>query len=800
MYVRRVGAVVGAIVLIGMAGTARAEDPVSKPVPAAPSRPPNRLATERSPYLRQHMHNPVDWRPWGPEAFSAARTSGKLVFLSIGYAACHWCHVMEHESFEDEATAAVLNEAFVCIKVDREERPDVDDVYMAAVQMTTGRGGWPMSCFLLPDGRPFLARTYMRPQDLVNVTTQILALQKSDPARLTAAAEEIANGVRENVGGPKVPPFEGADDELVRFAVDRIASEFDDRFGGFDRSPKFPPHATLLFLLDRDGKAAGERGLLMATKTLDGMAAGGVHDQIGGGFHRYSTDGEWFLPHFEKMLYDNALLATAYAKGFAVTKRAAYARVVRDVLAWIEREMAVEGGGYASSLDADTAGEEGLTYTWTIDELRAELAPADVALAVEVYGAKPEGNAHDEASGRPTGRNILHLAVPLEDVAKRRGVTVATLEADLDRVRATLLPIRVKRVQPGRDGKVLTGWNGLLLSAYATAGAALGDATYLVRARALATFLLEQSMDDGRLLRFPKASGPKIPGFLDDHAHLADGLLDLAGATGEASWADAAGRLADAIVARFTDPAGGFFSSSTDHETLLARSKDAFDSPIPSGNATAARVLQRLFVRTGDVARREAADRVLGPYRALAARAPTAAMALVRAIADRVVIANGGAAPEAGDVTVRRGVATIDVFLERGEAKPGTTVRAAIRVTLASGWHVNAAKASKPELIATLLASAEKSPVAMGAVEYPTPTTLAGAKPTDAVSVYEGTFWLRTTLSIPADAVTGPRRVPLVLTFQPCDAATCKLPEEVRLEVPLRFGDDGPARRPAVFR
>jgi uncharacterized protein YyaL (SSP411 family) len=262
----------------------------------------------------------VDWWPWGPEAFAAAKASGKTVFLSIGYAACHWCHVMEHESFEDEATAKLLNDAFVCIKVDREERPDIDDVYMAATQLTTGRGGWPMTCFLLPDGRPFLARTYMRPDDLARITGKVREMWKSERSRLESAAEEISKGVRESTGGPKLPPFEGADSDLVAFALDRAASEFDSDHGGFDRSPKFPPHATLLFLLDRAGTTGGERGLAMAKRTLDGMAAGGVHDQVGGGFHRYSTDTAWFLPHFEKMLYDNALLATAYAKGFTATK------------------------------------------------------------------------------------------------------------------------------------------------------------------------------------------------------------------------------------------------------------------------------------------------------------------------------------------------------------------------------------------------------------------------------------------------------------------------------------------------
>jgi uncharacterized protein YyaL (SSP411 family) len=791
----RVRAAVAVLLLSAVAATARAEEPVSEKV-----RPTNRLAGERSPYLRQHMHNPVDWWPWGKEALAEAKAKDKPIFLSIGYAACHWCHVMEHESFEDEGAARALNDAFVCVKVDREERPDLDEVYMTAVQLTSGRGGWPMTCLLLPDGRPFLARTYLPRDSLIDVTRSVRRMWQApaERARLTGAAEEIAAAIRAHAASPTVP-FAGTDDDLVKAAVDAAAAEFDDRHGGFDRVPKFPPHSMLLLLLDRGGAAGGARGLAMARKTLAAMAAGGICDQVGGGFHRYSTDGEWLVPHFEKMLYDNALLATAYAAAFELDGEARWARVVRATLGWIEREMTVAGGGYASSLDADTNGEEGLTYAWTLDELRAALPAADARSAERVFGAVPAGNWLDEASGRPTGRNILHLPVPLAEVATRDGVPLDGLVASLERIRARLLEVRAKRPQPGRDGKVLTAWNGLLLTAFARAGAALKEPVFLDRGRALARFLLEKSRDGTRLLRFPKDSGPAIPGFLDDHAHLAEGLLDLADATGEPAWADAAKSVCDEVLARFADPTGAFPSSGSDHEVLLARGKDVFDSPIPSANASVARALLRVSVRTGDARYREACDRTIAALRGLAARAPTGATAMIRLVADRRALAARGATLDKADVTVRRAPATIDVFLERAQARPGTKVRVLVRVTLDAGFHVNAPVPSRPELVATTLAAA-KGPAELVGIVFPAAEPLPGTG-TPPVAGYDGAFDVAAALSIPAGAPPGPRKIGLLLSFQPCDASSCRAPEEVRIDVPLRFADeDGPALHPATFR
>ncbi len=422
------------LVIVPLSGVGRGEEEAARsggPVTE------NRLARERSPYLRQHRLNPVDWYPWGPEALERARRERRPIFLSVGYAACHWCHVMEHESFEDEETAALLNETFVCVKVDREERPDLDSLYMSAVQVMTGRGGWPMTVILTPEGDPFYAATYLPAERLQDLTRRVAAAWAENPDGLRQQASLVAERLADLADGRELPEFEGDDRELLHILDTSLAAHFDARRGGYGHAPKFPPHAELLYLLDRGAQVEG--GAEQVRGTLDAMAAGGVHDQVGGGFHRYSTDGEWLLPHFEKMLYDNALLAQAYARAHAATGDAGYAGVARGILEWVVREMARPGGGYASSLDADTEGEEGLTYTWTVKEVREALSAEDADLAIRVFGIEDAGNFHDEATGRLTGRNVLHVSAPLGDLAAR-----------VDGIRRTLRGVRDGRPQPAR--------------------------------------------------------------------------------------------------------------------------------------------------------------------------------------------------------------------------------------------------------------------------------------------------------------------------------------------------------------
>jgi len=767
----------------------------------------NRLGKERSPYLRQHKNNPVDWYPWGDEAFARARKEDKPVFLSVGYAACHWCHVMEHESFEDPATAAVLNEAFVCVKVDREERPDIDRVYMSFVQMRTGRGGWPMTVLLTPDRKPFWGATYLPAQGLRELCHQVTTAWKERRKEVEQSADAIAERLADVDAGPDAPATDDSDAEILKTMRDALGARFDERNGGYGTRPKFPPHTELLYFLDDGGRRMGEDERRQVFITLDAMDRGGIHDQVGGGFHRYSTDEHWLLPHFEKMLYDNALLAQAYAGAYGVRHAPRDRRAAERLFAWLERAMRQPGGGYASSLDADTEGEEGLTYTWTPAELKAALTAEEAALAIRVYGVTEHGNFADEASGGNTGRNILHWAVPLEEAAKAASMEPAALRAATDKILTKLLAVRVKRAQPGLDDKVITAWNGLLVSAFARAGREFKAPIYLERGRQLAQFLLEHARrPDGTLLRFPRGSGPEIPAFCEDYVHLIDGLLDLADATGEATWATAARELTDRLDAEFQDvKAGGFFATSTkQHEALISRGKESWDSPIPSDNGVAARVNLRLFALTGEEAYRRAADRTLSLFRPVYAhpRMVTGTMALVRAMTMRDEMSEaGGVAALRGDVTTRRDVVQVDVFTEYAEAAPGTHVRFVVRIALDEGWHVNAVIPTRKDLVGTRLGLADKAPVTLADLVYPQAAQrVLGPKEGDPLALYEGTFEIRGALVVPAGAAPGPRKVALQLRLQACNDVTCEAPIEIPLDLPLRFGaQSGPRRHPSLF-
>ncbi len=542
----------------------------------------NRLARETSPYLLQHADNPVDWYPWGEEAFERALAENRPILLSVGYAACHWCHVMEHESFEDEATAALMNERFVPVKVDREERPDVDGLYMEAVVSLTGQGGWPMTVFLTPDGKPFWGGTYFPPEPRMGMPSfqqVLLAIDEAYRERrndLERQADQLVEALR--AGGEQAPSAEPLTTGLLSGAVVTLEGQFDRAHGGFGGAPKFPPAATIEFLLREHDRTGNEVALDMVRVTLDRMAAGGMYDQLGGGFHRYSVDAIWLVPHFEKMLYDNALLASAYLHAWAVTEDDDYRRVVEETLDYLQRDMRVDAGGFASAQDADTLGEEGLTYVWTPDEIRALLPPADADAVERRYGVTPGGNFE--------GASILYVADP------RTEVTAET--------RSTLLEARMQRPQPLRDDKALAAWNGLVLAAFAEAGRRLGRADYLQTAVALGEFLLGPlSQPDGRLFRTYRDGEAKIDAYLEDYADVANGLLELYTATGELRWLEEAKRLADLMVGLFADERnGGFFVDGAG--ALVARRKELDDHPVPSGNSMAAYVLLRLARIYGD--------------------------------------------------------------------------------------------------------------------------------------------------------------------------------------------------------
>ena len=581
----------------------------------------NRLIHATSPYLLQHAHNPVDWYEWGEEAFARARAEDKPVLLSVGYAACHWCHVMAHESFEDEATAQVMNDNFINIKVDREERPDIDSIYMTAVQAMTGGGGWPMTMFLTSEGVPFYGGTYFPPTPRYQMPafTQVL-FSVADAYRnrrdeLLSAGSELVEQMRqastakllEGQIGPQV--FDEA------YAV--LHGQFEPTYGGFGGAPKFPQPMTYEFLLRYAQRTDTPLAWQMLHKSLHAMAEGGMYDQLGGGFHRYSVDERWLVPHFEKMLYDNALLARVYTEMFQATGEPFYRRIAEETLDYIVREMRHPDGGFYSTQDADSEGEEGKFFVWTPAELR-EILRGDALLFGQVYDVTERGNFE--------GKNILHLLRQPAEVARVTGMPLERIEAALARGRQLLFGARERRIKPGRDEKVLTAWNGMALRAFAHAARALGRDDYRVVAEQNAEFLLrELRTADGRLLRAWKdGRAGTVPGFLDDYALLADGLLALYEATFEPRWLHASRALADEMLARFWDDTiGGFYDTADDHEALVVRPRDTGDNATPSGNSTAAEVLLRLAIIFDQPIYRARADAILGSLATFLARYPT---------------------------------------------------------------------------------------------------------------------------------------------------------------------------------
>jgi uncharacterized protein YyaL (SSP411 family) len=585
---------------------------------------PNRLAQETSPYLLQHRENPVEWYPWGEEALAKSRREEKPIFLSIGYSACHWCHVMEHESFENEAIARVLNENFVPIKVDREERPDLDQIYMNAVQMLTGHGGWPMSVFLTPELKPFYGGTYWPPHQsrgmpgFDQILAAVIDAWKNRREHALTAADQLTAELQ-NVGGVAMGDASDLNAELIDAAVGNLRRSFDNAYGGFGQAPKFP-HPMDLLLLVRVAQRSGQQGPLdMVRLTLDRMAAGGIYDHLGGGFARYSVDARWLVPHFEKMLYDNALLSGAYLDAYLVTGEENYARVLRETLNYIIRDMTDPAGGFYSTEDADSEGHEGLFYTWTPDEIEAVLGAEQGATFGRVYDVSDVGNFE--------GRNILNLPKTLEQCAAILSREPQGLAADLADSREKLFAAREKRVRPGRDDKVIVAWNGLMIDAMARAGAALNEPEYVITAAEAAGFILSRMRrDDGRLLHTWRHGNAKLDAYLDDYASLANSLVSLYEANFHERWIEEAVQLMDIVLDKFADPqGGGFFYTAADHEQLITRTKELTDSSTPSGNALAATALLRLGKLLGRSDYLDAAESALAAALPILQRAPMAA-------------------------------------------------------------------------------------------------------------------------------------------------------------------------------
>ncbi len=734
----------------------------------------NRLIHETSPYLRQHAHNPVDWYPWGEEALRRARDEDKPIFLSIGYAACHWCHVMERESFEDPAIARQMNESFVNIKVDREERPDLDDTYMTAVQLLTGAGGWPMSVWLTPDLKPFYGGTYFPPQDrwgragFPAVLAQLASAWRNRRAEVEQAANQMADAIRQ---AQAVRAGRGSlSRDLVGRAVSALEARFDRRWGGFGSAPKFPPSMGLALLLRCYHREQEPAFLQMVTGTLDGMARGGMYDQVGGGFHRYSTDERWLVPHFEKMLYDNALLVPAYLEAYQVTGAEEYRRIVGETLEWVRREMTHPDGGFFSTLDADSEGVEGKFYVWTPGRVLQMLGADDGTLFNRIYDITARGNFE--------GESIPHLDRPIEEWADELQEPADALHARLSAMRARLREARAQRVWPAKDDKILTGWNGLMITAFARAAQALGNPEYAGAARRAAEFVLSHLRRDGRLLHTFRDGTAKLPAYLDDYSFLARGLLDLHAATGEDRWLREARALVTEMVDLFwDDQAGAFFFTARDQEAPIARGKNPYDGAIPSGNSIAVMALLRLVELGEDSGLEARCERTLLAFRDLMERAPDGFHAMLLGLDQYLDWRSTHPAPaEAPDVVA------LEARPESDVVHAGQAFRVVVRLRVQQGWHINANPASEPHLAPTVVEVSAPAGIQVGRVHYPAPAWLQTGFTAAPLAVYEGDVEVPVDLSAAPDAEPGERQIAMVARFQACDAQRCLAPRELSLQ------------------
>ncbi len=590
----------------------------------------NRLIREKSPYLLQHAYNPVDWYPWGEEAFAKAKREDKPVLVSIGYSTCYWCHVMEQESFENSAIATVMNDSVVAIKVDREERPDLDAIYMTAVQAMTGQGGWPLNVFLTPEGKPFWGGTYFPPEErwgragFPQVVQSMAAAWRTRREEVLRSSDELTRTIQ---AGVRTQATQALNLETLEAAAGQLAQRYDGTHGGFGEAPKFPQSHALSFLLRVWSRNREPRPLEMVEGTLQAMANGGMHDQLGGGFHRYSTDARWLVPHFEKMLYDQALLARAYLEAYQATRKPLYAEVARDIFAYVLRDLHDAQGAFYSAEDAGEVGEEGAFYLWTSREIEVVLGVGDAAPFNRFYGVSPAGNFTLEAGAHGTSQdhNILHIAESAEVVGKLHGLPAEAVASRLAAARGRLLEARAKRPRPHRDDKILTDWNGLMIGSLAYGARALDESSYAHAASQAATFLLARLQQDGQLLHRYRDGEAAIPAYLDDYVFLSWGLLELYETTFEPRWLAESKRLAQEMIRLFwDDTTGGFFLTGPHHEALVAKTKELYDGAAPSGNSVAALVLVRLADLTQDEALRQRADALIAAFSGQVAQAPQA--------------------------------------------------------------------------------------------------------------------------------------------------------------------------------
>ena len=728
----------------------------------------NRLILEDSPYLLQHAHNPVDWYPWGSEAFERAKAEDKPIFLSIGYSTCHWCHVMERQSFEDVDIARLMNELFVCIKVDRERRPDIDDFYMTSVQMLTGRGGWPMSNFLTPDGKPFFGGTYFPPDRFADLLQQVHEAWRSQRGQLIQQSEKVTAAVRQATAARGEAREVGR--EAIREAQAQIVGRHDARLGGFGGAPKFPHEPELLFLLARGLRTGDPQAIHVATHSLDAMARGGIYDQVGGGFHRYSTDSRWLVPHFEKMLYNQAHLSRAYLGAYRLTGEPFFARVARQTLDYFLREMTSSEGGFYSATDADSSGAEGEFFVWTPEELRQVLDRDDAALAIDLWGVTEAGNFE--------GKNILYLGQPLADHAAEHSLDLGEFLDRVDRIREQLWQSRETREHPLRDDKIVTAWNGMMITAFVAGAEILGDSRYLAAATRAAEFLWSRNRrSEGGLWRIHLAGRSSIPALQEDHAYLAEALLSLYDATGEKRWLARGREVADAMLDRFwDDEAGGFFMTAAGVDPhLLARPKSPNDGATPSGNSVAVRALAMLAARTGEARYSDRANATVSAF-AQSIERYAAGFGYLLMAADALLHGEIGPRQYGASGTVKA-----TASLSSLDAGSKLTLELEIR----EGWHVNSHRPLSENLIPTVLSVGQsRGSWRLEDIRYPAAETVRLSFQDSPLAVYQGTVELSARLVAGADIGEAPI-APLRLQIQACDDRVCLKPETLVLEVPI---------------
>jgi uncharacterized protein YyaL (SSP411 family) len=791
------------LVSIAIAAISQGDEPSTKKA----NKPRNRLAKETSPYLLQHASNPVDWFAWGPEAFAKAKKEGKLVFLSIGYSSCHWCHVMERESFENGEVAKRLNDWFVSIKVDREERPDIDAVYMTALNVLGNRGGWPLSMFLTADGKPIVGGTYWPPEDRViegqtvrgfkSILRSMHQWQVENAGKLVEQAERLSAATRNALGEPvHGNVLVDLNRSLVDAAIVALRDEFDGEYGGFGsaarrfQGSKFPVPCYLRLLLHEAQHNKSGDAAAMIELTLDRMARGGIYDQLGGGFHRYSTERTWTVPHFEKMLYDNAQMVEVFSEAYRLTHKQDYRRVVEDTLAFVQREMTSPEGAFYSALDADSDGDEGRFYVWTAEQIDAALPDrSEAALFKKAYSVDGKPNFESKAY-------VLVLSKPIAELAKDLGSTAEQLTARLISMRRQLLEIRGKRPRPFLDTKVLTGWNGEMIAAWATAGRVFAEPKYIAIASRAADFVLHKlRTQDGRLLHSYAASADgtaqaRLDAYLDDYAYFVHGLLALHEASGKDKWLQEGKTLSDRMVQLFGDKnGGGFFFTSNDHEPLFARSKDQYDSAQPSGNSVAVRDLVALGSRTRDARYLDLAMASLKAFAAPLKSSPTNLTAMVEALALSLDDKDNGPASEGPTNGVagapqeggKKSDAMVKTTAEAAPPDAGGKQVVTITMSIEPGWHIYANPVGQEDLesVQTDVKLEPKNQLDEVKVEYP-PGKVVDDKVLGKYKIFEGQVEIKATIKRKAGD-----KSPLEVTakFQSCNDKQCLLPATVKVKV-----------------